>query len=159
MPERDRGVSNQVSSAGVANMLDWQSALKLLNTGAPIVARCRDRSRIVVLETADEGVFRLQYRGEEILIYSVHGALDLFTELIGRDAARRALNRAQYKALFPIGSSLGWPPPETHPSKFRTSSIGSASAALASGRPAPRQSRAAAHPVGRRDRDRARPGC
>jgi hypothetical protein len=89
-------------------------AIELVSNGKPLqAASLVEGERLMVLSAAAEGGYTLT--GEDDLTRSRHfkrpaSAVRTFYRMVGAAGLARAVSGHYYRALFPCGSSLEWPP-------------------------------------------------
>ena len=84
--------------------MNWIAAIDLLMTGG-VITHAED----LRLWQA-EGRYQLQLRTNQpaLVFRDPYEALDTLVDVLGVGCAAQAVSAARYRAMFPIGSSLGW---------------------------------------------------
>lgn len=88
-----------------------QEAIALISTGYQIKApAATDLSSIISLRQAHAGAYILHTASADQHFDQATHAVLSFRQLVGRSGLSNAVGDVRYQALFPRGSSLGWPP-------------------------------------------------
>ena len=92
-----------------------QEAITLLTTGFDLRATsAKDLLSPVSLEE-EQGAFVIQTADDQQRFNQVTHAVIRFRHLVGRAGLSNAVGEVRYQAMFPQGSSLGWPPIPVQP--------------------------------------------